>query len=63
MLAMEEPRFPYTMKLRRGTGMAHSREEPTTNVASKERRAIRDAKKDIRVDETKKELERRNGGS
>lgn len=43
--------------------MAHSRKEPTTNVASQERRATRDAKKDIRVAETKKELEKRDGGN
>ena len=63
MLAMEEPRFPFMMTLRKGTGVAHSRKEPTTNVASQERRAIRDAKKDIRVAETKKELEKRDGGN
>lgn len=63
MLAMEEPRFPYRMKLRRGVGMAHSRKEPTTNIASQDRRATRDAKKDIRVADMKKELENRNGGN
>lgn len=31
--------------------MAHRRAEPTTNVASRERSAMRDAKRDIRVDD------------
>lgn len=43
--------------------MAHSRKEPTTNIASQDRRATRDAKKDIRVADMKKELENRNGGN
>lgn len=33
--------------------MAHRRAEPTTNVASRERSAMRDAKRDIRMDDAK----------
>lgn len=32
-------------------GLGHAREEPTTNVASRERAATRQVKKDIRTDE------------
>lgn len=51
---MTKPRKPIRIK-RRGPDMPawHKRDEPTTNVASRERSATRQVKKDIRVDEAK----------
>jgi hypothetical protein len=34
-------------------GLGHRRQEPTTNVASQERKSTRQVKKDIRVDDAK----------
>ncbi len=38
--------------------MGHSRKEPTTNVASQDRRTIRDAKRDIRVEDRIPQMDR-----
>jgi len=34
-------------------GLGHRRQEPTTNVASRERSATRSVKRDIRIDDAK----------
>lgn len=39
--------------------MAHHRKEPTTNVASGWRKAQRDSKKEVRVENIKKQTERK----
>jgi hypothetical protein len=46
--------YRYPLVIMRGRDqMAHQRDKPTTNIASRERAAMRDAKRDIRVDDAK----------